>query len=107
MERVKQPSVVMDVVTDSTELAKAREQDQRFDRNWAWFETHAGEIYAQHRGKCICVAGEKLFVADTPEDVLNLARSAYPGDDGLFTRYIPLERAYRIYANSRSVAPLR
>ena len=79
MERVEQPSVVMDVVTDSTELAKAQAQDERFDRNWVWFEAHAAEIYARHRGKCICIAGEKLFVADTPEDVLNLARTHIPG----------------------------
>ena len=92
-------TVTMELVTDPVELAKAREQDERFERNWAWFEARAAEIYQQHRGKCLCVAGQELFVADNPEEVLALARAAHPADDGRFTRYIPKERTYRIYAN--------
>jgi hypothetical protein len=89
----------MEEVTDPAELAKARAQDERFRRNWAWFEAHAAEVYAAHRGKCVCVAGEQLFVADTPEEVLALAGAAHPEDDGRFTRYIPREKMDRIYAH--------
>src|SRR5665213_2554427 len=102
-----QQSIRMSVVTDPVELATAHAQDARFEKNWTWFNAHAVEIYGQHRGKCLCVAGQELFVADTPEEVLALARAAHPDDDGRFTRYIPLERAYRIYANSRPLVPLR
>jgi hypothetical protein len=92
------PPVVMEVVTDPEELARARAQDERFERNWAWFKVRAPEIYASHRGKCICIAGQELFVADTPEEVWALATAAHPEDDGRFTEYIPKERAARIYA---------
>lgn len=96
---IAESTVVMEEVTDPLELEKARAQDERFQRDWDWFEAHASEIYAQHRGKCYCVAGEELFVADTPEEVLALARAAHPEDDGCFTGYIPKQRMARIYAN--------
>jgi len=88
----------MELVTDPIELAKAKAQDERFEQNLAWFVAHAAEIYPQHRGKCYCIAGQELFVADTPKEVLALAQAAHPEDDGRFTGYIPRERAYRIYA---------
>jgi hypothetical protein len=101
MIRVKQAPIVMEEVTDPKELAKAHEQDERFERNWAWFEAHAAEIYATRRGKCLCIAGQELFVADTPQEAVALAIAAHPEDDGRFTRYIPKERMYRVYAQRR------
>lgn len=106
MIRAKQMPVIMEEMTDAEELTKARAQDERFERNWVWFETHAAEIYRQHRGKCLCVAGQELFVADTPEQVLALATAAHPKDDGRFTRYIPKERTGRIYAHRRRMVSL-
>jgi hypothetical protein len=99
-------SIVLEEVTDPVQLAQARVRQERFDRNWAWFEAHAAEIYSQHRGKCLCIAGEELFVADTAEEALALARAAHPEDDGRFTRYIPRERMARIYVTPRFVASL-
>ena len=93
---VKQPPILMEEVTDPVELQKARAQDERFERNWAWFEVHADEIYAAHRGKCICIAGAELFVADTPEEALTMAIAVHPEDDGRFTRLIPRERMARV-----------
>ena len=101
---VKQPPIVMEEVTDPVALTEAHTQDERFERNWAWFEAHAAEIYAAHRGKCICVAGEELFVADTPGEVLTMAVAAHPDDNGRFTRIIPRDRLARIYANQRRMA---
>jgi hypothetical protein len=94
----------VEVVTDPEELARAHAQDERFERNWKWFEAHAPDIYRTHRGKCYCVAGQELFVADTPEEVLAQARSTHPDDDGFFIGRIPLEKAYRIYAHTRRLA---
>jgi hypothetical protein len=91
--------LVMEEVTDPGALAKARAQRERFDRNSAWLQAHATEVYRFYRGKCICVAGEQLFVADTPEQALALATAAHPEDDGSFLRYIPHEKIDRIYAN--------
>jgi hypothetical protein len=101
------PPIIMEEVTDPEELAKARAQRERFDRNSAWLQAHASEIYARYRGKCICIAGEELFVADTPEEDLALARVAHPEDDGFFLRYIPREKMARIYANRWRVAAVR
>jgi hypothetical protein len=97
----------MEHVTDPLELAQGRERDERFRRNLAWFEAHAPEIYTSCRGKCVCIAGEQLFVADTPKEVLALAVAAHPEDDGRFTLYIPRERMARIYAHQRQLAPLQ
>lgn len=102
----KTNSVVMEELTDPVELAKARVQDERFERNWAWFQAHASEIYAAHRGKSVCISGEELFVADTTEEALHQAKATHPDDDGRFSLYIPRERMTRIYANRRGVAPM-
>jgi hypothetical protein len=96
MIRAKQVPLIMEELTDTEALTKARAQDERFERNWTWFEAHAPEIYARYRGKCLCIAGQELFVADTPEEVLALATEAHPEDDGRFTRYISKERTYRL-----------
>ena len=93
------PAIVMEEVTDPLELAKARAQRKRFDRNAAWLQAHATHVYTRYRGKCICVAGEEVFAADTPEEALALAVAAHPEDDGRFLRYIPREKLARIYAN--------
>lgn len=70
---------------------------KRFERNRAWLEAHASEVY-RHRGKFICIAGQQLFVGDTVQEVLAQARAAHPEDDGRFTQYIPKETGPRIYA---------
>ena len=90
--------VIMEEVTDPEELAKARVQDERFERNWAWFQAHVPEIYSQYRGKCIAIAGEEIFATDTPQEVIALATAAHPEDEGRFVHYIPREKLVRIYA---------
>jgi hypothetical protein len=99
MITARQVPIVVQEVTDRAELARAQAQDERFKRNWAWFEAHAPEIYTAYRGKCICVAGGELFTADRPAEVLALAAAAHPEDDGRFTRYVPREKTDRVYAN--------
>ena len=95
----KQPQLlVMEEVTDPDELARAQAQRERFDRNADWLQAHAAEVYARHRGRCICVAGETLFVADTPAEARAMGAAGYPNDDGLFVQYISGEKLARIYA---------
>jgi hypothetical protein len=89
----------MEEVTDPVELALARAQRERFDRNFAWLQAHAADIFARHRGKCICIAGEQLFVADTPEEALALGAAAHPEDNGSFVQYIPREKRWRVYGH--------
>jgi hypothetical protein len=94
-----QVPISMEEVTDPEEVAKAQAQRERFDRNFAWLQAHASEVYTRYRGKCICIAGEELFVADTPTEAMAPARAAHPEDDGFFLHYIPREKLARIYAN--------
>ena len=94
----KQTIVEMQEITDADELATAQKQREQFDRNSAWLQNNISDIYAKHRGKCICVAGQEVFVADTATDAIAQATTAHPDDDGWFTRYIPKEKAARIYA---------
>src|SRR4051794_21423115 len=91
------PQITMSEDTDPVEIARARAAAEKFDRNYAWLEAHADEVFS-HRGKVICIAGQELFVGDTVEAVLAQATAAHPEDDGRFTKYIPKERAMRIYA---------
>jgi hypothetical protein len=92
------PAIEMEEVTDAAQLAAAKRQRDQFDRNSAWLQRHILEIYANHRGKCICVAGQELFVADTATEATALAMAAHPEDAGWFTRYIPKDKVARIYA---------
>jgi hypothetical protein len=107
MNRQRPNSIVMEIVTDPEELARAHAQDERFERNLKWFEANAAQIYPRHRGKFLCISGQELFAADTPDESLALAYAAHPDDDGRFTRYVPRERMYRIYAHRRQMAPMR
>jgi hypothetical protein len=93
--------VQMGIVTDPVEIAKAREQRARFDRNWEWFEAHCLEIYPKHRGKSLCISGEEVFVGDSAEEVLAQAKAAHPDDNGRFLYYVPRENVPRIYAHRR------
>jgi len=100
------PPIIMSEVTDPVELAEARKRREYADRNSAWLQAHVPEIYSRYRGKCICVAGEELFVADTPKEAFAMAKAAHPEDVGIISRYIPKEKVPRIYAASRTMASL-
>ncbi len=97
----QQSPLVMEEVTDPEALAKARAQHQRFDRNSAWLQAHAKDVYTRYRGKCVVIAGEEIFAADTPEEAWALAAAAHLEDDCSFIRYIPHEHVACIYAYSR------
>ena len=94
-----QDRVIMEEITDPDELCEARAQREQFDRNAAWLQAHAPEVYPNYRGKCICVSGEEIFVADTAKEALTLATAAHPDDKGRFLHYVPREKIPRIYAN--------
>lgn len=85
----EQSRIVMEIVPDSPDHEAARARRERFERNWAWLDRHAAEVYSQYRGKCVCVAGEELFVSDEPGEAMALAKADHPEDDGVFIRYIP------------------
>lgn len=94
-------TIVMEEVTDPSELAQAQAQRERFDRNWDWFKARATEIYEQFRGLCVVVAGQEIFAAEKPEEAWGLAKAAHPEDDGGFILYIPREKVARVYGYQR------
>lgn len=96
---IAQTSVVVEAVTDAGEIARAANQRAEFDRNSDWLQANVSEIYKQHRGKFICVAGRQVFVADSVADAIAQARQAHPDESGWFTRYIPVEKVTRVYAS--------
>ena len=93
LEKLK---VEMKEITDPAELAKAQAQRERFEKNFAWFQQHVKEIYHQHRGKNICIAGQELFVGDQAATAWELGEAAHPEDDGSFVQYIPLVNFARV-----------
>ena len=90
--------IQMQDVTDADQLAAAHKQRAQFDRNSDWLQRNIADIYARHRGKSICVAGQEVFVADSTKEAIAQATAAHPDDQGWFTRYIPKDKVARIYA---------
>lgn len=88
-------------VADDDEFPDSPLRQERFQRNWTWFQENVREIGENFRGKSICIAGQEIFAADTPEDAIALAKTAHPDDDGLFSHFIPREKRARIYAYLR------
>lgn len=89
--------LTIEPVTDPERLAAGRRQDEQFERNWAWLEAHASEVYS-NRGKIVCIAGQELFVGDSVEEAFGAARAKHPQDLGVVTRIVPKERGPRIDA---------
>jgi hypothetical protein len=96
--------IQMEIVDDPEELARFHADREQLEKNLAWFRAHSSEIYRKHRAKCICVAGQELFVADTSPEAVAMATQAHPEDHGWFIRYIPRENIARIYAYRRRMA---
>ena len=90
--------ITMEEMTDPGETAKSQALWVQAERNSNWLQAHVPEIYGNHRGKYIVVAGEELFVGDTVQAAVAQAKAAHPADKGSITRYIPLKKMVRIYA---------
>jgi len=90
------PPMVMEEITDPEFVAGHRRRIAAWEKNLAWMNAHVDEVYAKHKGKCICVAGQELFVADTPKEARALAKAAHPDDEGIYSRYIPRNNLPRI-----------
>lgn len=91
--------IVMEEITDPEENAKFQVRWAQAERNSDWLQAHVPEIYGNYRGQYIVVAGQELFVGDTVQEAAAQAKAAHPEDGGSITRYIPLKKMVRIYAN--------
>jgi hypothetical protein len=92
------PAFQIEEVADPAEIASAQRRRDQFDRNSQWLQTNIAEVYRDHRGQHICVAGQEVFAADSVQEAVARATAAYPEDEGRFTRFIPLEKLARVYA---------
>ena len=81
-----------DLTAYSAKLARAR-------LNRDWLSSHWAELLPSARGKFVAVAGERAFLADTPEQAWKMAEEAFPNDDGAFVQYIRPVEGPRFYAN--------
>jgi hypothetical protein len=90
---------ILEEVTDPTEIARCRVQDERARRNSDWLQAHWGDVLPRARGRFLAVAGQEAFLADTPEDAWGQARTAHPEDDGAISQYVPEDGAPRIYGH--------
>ncbi len=88
----------LEEVVDPVEIERSRRRRERYLRNDRVLRDHIPEVYHDHRGKVIVVAGEELHVCDTAEQAWAWARAHHPEDDGLLLRTIPQEKGWRIYA---------
>ncbi len=93
--------LTVEAIEDPEFARELRRQDQRFSRNFAVFRARSQELFRQHRGKVVVVAGGELHIAETPEAAWDWASGAHPGDDGVFVHYIPRQRGWRLYAGHR------
>ncbi|MFT3878305.1 MAG: hypothetical protein QM703_01435 [Gemmatales bacterium] len=90
------PPIVMEEITDPEFIAGHRRRIAAWEKNLSWMNAHVDEVYAKHKGKCICVAGQELFAADTPQEARALAKAAHPNDEEIYSRYIPRNNQPRI-----------
>ena len=97
---------VLEEVTDPTDIARFRAQDEQHRRNQEWLAAHWADLLPQARGRFVAVAGEEGFVADTPAAAWARARAAHPQDAGAISQYVPKEGGPRIYDHHGYVARL-
>lgn len=96
-----EPTFIIEEVSDPSEIARSRAQDERHRRNNEWLQAHWADVLPQARGKFLAVAGQEAFIADTPEEAWAWADTTHPEDDGATVRYVRTEKGPRIYVDRR------
>lgn len=98
---MSEPRMTLEEVTDPEEIARHRRVAEAGARNSDWLQAHWGDLLPDARGRFLAVAGQQAFIADSPEEAINLAAAAHPDDPGRLIQYVFPERGWRIYANHR------
>lgn len=102
-----QPQFIIEEVTDPVEIARHRAQDEQAKRNSDWLQAHWASVLPQARGKFLAVAGQEVFIADTPAEAWGWAEQKHPEDRGALVQYVFPEGGPRIYAYRGEMAVLR
>jgi len=87
-EPLPEPKVTITEVTDPVEIARILAVGEAFQRNSDWIEKHWSDVIPHGYGKCLAVAGQEAFLADSVEEVVRLAEAAHPDDKGIFVQYL-------------------
>lgn len=95
---MSEPRFVIEEVTDPQQIARHRDVAERAKRNSDWLQAHWPDLLPQARGRFLAVAGQEAFIADTPEEALELAEAAHPEDTGVIFQYVIPTPGPRIYA---------
>ncbi len=80
--------------------------ERRLKKNLDWLNARWDDLLPRTRGKLVAVAGQEIFIADTYQEVMDMARAAHPDEDGALSQYLPLARGPRIDSPRRRVARL-
>ncbi len=87
-------SVTLEIATDPAELERAqayeraRDHDRRLKRNLDYLNASWDDLRPRECGRFVAVAGQELFIADTYQEALDMARAAHPDDDGYWVQRV-------------------
>jgi hypothetical protein len=96
---VEERRLIVEDVTDPSEIARVHAQHDQARKNSAWLQAHWADVLPRAFGKFIAVAGQEVHVAETPEEARSWARTAHPEDRGALVEYVLPPGGPRFYAN--------
>ncbi len=65
--------------------------ERRLKKNLDWLNARWDDLLPRTRGKFVAVAGQEVFIADTYQEAMDLARAAHPDDDAAWGQRVPEE----------------
>lgn len=71
--KIKMPEKVITELTSNEKRLV-----QQFHADFQWFAEHSHELSMKYKGKVVAVAHQELFVADSWEEAMRLAKEKYP-----------------------------
>jgi uncharacterized protein YbdZ (MbtH family) len=83
-------AVTLELATDPAEISPALAYDRRLKRNLDYLNAHWDDLRPRECGRSVAVVGQELFIADTYQEAMDLARAAHPDDDAAWCRCVPM-----------------
>jgi hypothetical protein len=93
------PEVTMEEINDPVEWERARAQIEAHRRNSDWLQTQWPRLLPRALGKCVAVADQEAFIAETSEEAWSWIRANHPNDPGAFIQSVLPSQGPRIYAH--------
>jgi hypothetical protein len=93
--------LIVEEVTDPDEISRFHAQHEQAQRKSAWLETHWDVLLPDAFGKFIAVAGGEAFIAESPREARDWAKTVHPEDKGALVEYVLPPGGPRFYANRR------